>query len=143
MKGTKNVKVTYDWKPPLCSHCNVFGHDYKGCKSRVRTDEEITCDGAVAKKGNIEKENDFVQWPVRKAKNNSNMNNPEKYREGFNKNQNMDKSRNNAGVARQQWAKKDTNSGNWNQDRRNNVDKNSPSLNGANHKKASHLNKSN
>lgn len=29
VKGTKSVKVVYDWKPPVCAHCRVFGHDIK------------------------------------------------------------------------------------------------------------------
>ncbi|GJS87811.1 RNA-directed DNA polymerase, eukaryota, reverse transcriptase zinc-binding domain protein [Tanacetum coccineum] len=41
VKGTKVVKIAYDWKPPLCSHCGVFGHDFKNCKKRTRTEEEI------------------------------------------------------------------------------------------------------
>ncbi|GJV20529.1 hypothetical protein Tco_1369549 [Tanacetum coccineum] len=26
VKGTKEIVVMYDWKPDICSHCNVFGH---------------------------------------------------------------------------------------------------------------------
>ena len=25
-KCSKFVNVEYDWKPPVCSHCSVFGH---------------------------------------------------------------------------------------------------------------------
>nr|GFA09996.1 hypothetical protein [Tanacetum cinerariifolium] len=32
IKGNKKVQVVYDWKPPKCSHCKVFGHEIKGCK---------------------------------------------------------------------------------------------------------------
>ncbi|GJZ52154.1 RNA-directed DNA polymerase, eukaryota, reverse transcriptase zinc-binding domain protein [Tanacetum coccineum] len=35
-----NLRVEYAWKPPLCTHCRVFGHDYKNCRSRERTKEE-------------------------------------------------------------------------------------------------------
>ncbi|GJU88955.1 RNA-directed DNA polymerase, eukaryota, reverse transcriptase zinc-binding domain protein [Tanacetum coccineum] len=28
VKGTKKVKVEYDWKQPICNHCNVFGHSF-------------------------------------------------------------------------------------------------------------------
>ncbi|GKE11366.1 RNA-directed DNA polymerase, eukaryota, reverse transcriptase zinc-binding domain protein [Tanacetum coccineum] len=41
VKGTKNVKVEYDWKPPVCSHCNVFGHSFEKCSKRTRTIEKI------------------------------------------------------------------------------------------------------
>ncbi|GJS55834.1 hypothetical protein Tco_0629196 [Tanacetum coccineum] len=27
IKGSKKVKVVYDWKPPACTTCKVFGHD--------------------------------------------------------------------------------------------------------------------
>ncbi|GKE62411.1 zinc knuckle CX2CX4HX4C containing protein, partial [Tanacetum coccineum] len=27
IKGCKKLKVMYDWKPPACSKCKVFGHD--------------------------------------------------------------------------------------------------------------------
>ncbi|GJZ38640.1 RNA-directed DNA polymerase, eukaryota, reverse transcriptase zinc-binding domain protein [Tanacetum coccineum] len=37
--GRKNVKVKYDWKPPVCSFCSVFGHRIENCglKSRKQT----------------------------------------------------------------------------------------------------------
>ena len=35
----KKVQVVYDWKPPVCSHCKVFGHSYEACLKRVRTEE--------------------------------------------------------------------------------------------------------
>ncbi|GJT23296.1 RNA-directed DNA polymerase, eukaryota, reverse transcriptase zinc-binding domain protein [Tanacetum coccineum] len=41
VKGTKKVKVEYDWKPLVCSHCNVFGHSFEKCSKRTRTVEEI------------------------------------------------------------------------------------------------------
>ncbi|PWA45578.1 hypothetical protein CTI12_AA513710 [Artemisia annua] len=34
------LKVDYVWKPPICSHCCVFGHSYKSCVNRVLTEEE-------------------------------------------------------------------------------------------------------
>ncbi|GJU44801.1 RNA-directed DNA polymerase, eukaryota, reverse transcriptase zinc-binding domain protein [Tanacetum coccineum] len=44
------LRVEYAWKPPLCTHCKVFSHDYRGCVKRERTQEEIS--GKVnAKKG--------------------------------------------------------------------------------------------
>ncbi|PWA56013.1 RNA-directed DNA polymerase, eukaryota, Reverse transcriptase zinc-binding domain protein [Artemisia annua] len=40
-KGTKEIKVEYDWKPTCCKECRVFGHNYKECTKRVRTVEEL------------------------------------------------------------------------------------------------------
>ncbi|GJZ96178.1 RNA-directed DNA polymerase, eukaryota, reverse transcriptase zinc-binding domain protein, partial [Tanacetum coccineum] len=40
VKGTKRVNVSYDWKPNVCTHCKVFGHEFKGCTKRPRTPEE-------------------------------------------------------------------------------------------------------
>ncbi|PWA76246.1 hypothetical protein CTI12_AA234500 [Artemisia annua] len=34
------LKVEYTWRPPLCTHCKVFGHEYKKCSNRVITMEE-------------------------------------------------------------------------------------------------------
>ncbi|PWA87258.1 hypothetical protein CTI12_AA133960 [Artemisia annua] len=36
----KLVRVVYDWKPPCCSHCGVFGHSTISCGKRPRTNEE-------------------------------------------------------------------------------------------------------
>ncbi|GJR31762.1 RNA-directed DNA polymerase, eukaryota, reverse transcriptase zinc-binding domain protein [Tanacetum coccineum] len=41
VKGTKMVKVEYDWKPHICRHCVVFGHNWKQCAKRERTADEI------------------------------------------------------------------------------------------------------
>nr|GEW18270.1 hypothetical protein [Tanacetum cinerariifolium] len=41
IKGVKKVSVTYDWKPAVCTHCRVFGHDYNGCNTRPKTQEEV------------------------------------------------------------------------------------------------------
>ncbi|GKC42552.1 zinc knuckle CX2CX4HX4C containing protein [Tanacetum coccineum] len=35
-----NLRVEYTWKPPLCTNCRVFGHEFKGCKNRELTEEE-------------------------------------------------------------------------------------------------------
>ncbi|PWA58167.1 hypothetical protein CTI12_AA402600 [Artemisia annua] len=37
----KVVRVGYDWKPPCCSHCGIFGHSTISCGKRPRTTEEI------------------------------------------------------------------------------------------------------
>lgn len=41
VKGSKEVKVEYEWKPERCNHCMVFGHDFGKCNARPRTEEEI------------------------------------------------------------------------------------------------------
>ncbi|PWA75067.1 hypothetical protein CTI12_AA244160 [Artemisia annua] len=39
---TKIVKVDYNWKPPVCKHCGVFGHSFDQCKKRTRTEDEVS-----------------------------------------------------------------------------------------------------
>ncbi|GJR94839.1 hypothetical protein Tco_0267013 [Tanacetum coccineum] len=39
--GQKSVKVEYDWSPPICSFCKVFGHCDKNCGCRPKTAEEL------------------------------------------------------------------------------------------------------
>lgn len=34
------LNVSYQWKPPLCTHCKVFGHTFKQCKIRPVSAEE-------------------------------------------------------------------------------------------------------
>ncbi|GJV34890.1 RNA-directed DNA polymerase, eukaryota, reverse transcriptase zinc-binding domain protein [Tanacetum coccineum] len=41
VKGTKTVRVAYDWKPDVCSHCVFFGPDYKNCKVQKPGRDEI------------------------------------------------------------------------------------------------------
>ncbi|PWA89215.1 hypothetical protein CTI12_AA112660 [Artemisia annua] len=41
VRGTKMVKVMYDWIPEGCMHCKVFGHSLDKCTKRPRTMEEI------------------------------------------------------------------------------------------------------
>ncbi|GKE21940.1 hypothetical protein Tco_1433452 [Tanacetum coccineum] len=40
-KRTKWVKVEYVWKPILCNHYKVFGHNVSKCSARPRTASEI------------------------------------------------------------------------------------------------------
>ncbi|XP_071725901.1 uncharacterized protein [Rutidosis leptorrhynchoides] len=41
IKATKKVNVEYTWKPKLCSHCVVFGHNHEECKLRPKTVQEV------------------------------------------------------------------------------------------------------
>ncbi|KAL8265836.1 hypothetical protein R6Q59_003180 [Mikania micrantha] len=34
------LEVSYQWKPPMCLHCKVFGHSFQSCKIRPLTEEE-------------------------------------------------------------------------------------------------------
>ncbi|GKC52244.1 hypothetical protein Tco_1074989 [Tanacetum coccineum] len=40
VKGTKMMNVTYDWKPTVCTHCKVFGHNFNGCLKSPGSVEE-------------------------------------------------------------------------------------------------------
>lgn len=35
------LDVGYQWKPSMCAHCKVFGHNHVNCENRPRTEEEI------------------------------------------------------------------------------------------------------
>ncbi|KAJ0762611.1 putative transcription factor interactor and regulator CCHC(Zn) family [Helianthus annuus] len=32
---TETIRVEYEWDPPRCAHCSVFGHDSEGCPKRI------------------------------------------------------------------------------------------------------------
>ena len=32
---TETIRVEYEWIPPRCAHCHVFGHDSEGCPKRI------------------------------------------------------------------------------------------------------------
>ncbi|PWA48403.1 hypothetical protein CTI12_AA491350 [Artemisia annua] len=56
------LRVEYTWRPAVCSHCKVFGHNFVNCVNRVLTEEEImekgvTKNGAGSKPVDIEKRN--------------------------------------------------------------------------------------
>ncbi|GKG33120.1 zinc knuckle CX2CX4HX4C containing protein, partial [Tanacetum coccineum] len=40
MGKSMKLRVEYAWKPPLCTHCRVFGHDFKNCNVRQNTEEK-------------------------------------------------------------------------------------------------------
>ncbi|GJS13057.1 RNA-directed DNA polymerase, eukaryota, reverse transcriptase zinc-binding domain protein [Tanacetum coccineum] len=39
---TCNVRVEYEWKPPRCSSCKIFGHIHKECPKNTGADEKKT-----------------------------------------------------------------------------------------------------
>ncbi|GKE04383.1 RNA-directed DNA polymerase, eukaryota, reverse transcriptase zinc-binding domain protein, partial [Tanacetum coccineum] len=39
--GKKSVDVNYDWSPPVCSFCKVFGHCEKNCVCRPKSVDEV------------------------------------------------------------------------------------------------------
>ncbi|PWA35906.1 DUF4283 domain-containing protein [Artemisia annua] len=62
IKGTKDVKVAYDWKPEVCEHCNVFGHNMGKCTKRPRSEEEIKAKMEAEKLAKEKTENKEQQW---------------------------------------------------------------------------------
>ncbi|GJY03088.1 RNA-directed DNA polymerase, eukaryota, reverse transcriptase zinc-binding domain protein [Tanacetum coccineum] len=64
VKGTKEIVVTYDWKPETCAHCNVFGHCFEKFSKRPRTDEEKHATKVaeqIAEKEKFVKQNEGIQ----------------------------------------------------------------------------------
>ncbi|GKD90980.1 RNA-directed DNA polymerase, eukaryota, reverse transcriptase zinc-binding domain protein, partial [Tanacetum coccineum] len=108
VRGSKTVKVNYDWKPPICAHCLVFGHDHKSCKVRARTNEEIATKKESADKnvGN-QKENEFVHNKVRRPVWNTRISRPGNY--GRNNYMSGEGSKRFTGCNKQQWNKKVSN----------------------------------
>ncbi|GJS36227.1 zinc knuckle CX2CX4HX4C containing protein [Tanacetum coccineum] len=49
------LRVEYPWKPPVCTHCKVFGHGYDRCPNRNLTDAEKT-QGAEMRGNRIDNE---------------------------------------------------------------------------------------
>ncbi|PWA82725.1 zinc knuckle CX2CX4HX4C [Artemisia annua] len=43
--GRKNVKVMYDWKPPRCSTCCVFGHNMQSCGKAYNVTKSVDTAG--------------------------------------------------------------------------------------------------
>ncbi|GKC86577.1 RNA-directed DNA polymerase, eukaryota, reverse transcriptase zinc-binding domain protein [Tanacetum coccineum] len=41
VKRRKFIDVEYAWKPLVYSHCVVFGHGFKACKKRIKSDIEL------------------------------------------------------------------------------------------------------
>ncbi|GKC32728.1 RNA-directed DNA polymerase, eukaryota, reverse transcriptase zinc-binding domain protein [Tanacetum coccineum] len=50
-KSTIWVKVEYSWRPKVCSHCKVFGHNHYKCTVRPRTEEKEKINTAANKEG--------------------------------------------------------------------------------------------
>nr|GEW04137.1 hypothetical protein [Tanacetum cinerariifolium] len=42
----KTIRVNYEWKPPRCSTCNVFGHTDESCPKKVVTNPIVTDNNA-------------------------------------------------------------------------------------------------
>ncbi|GJS23712.1 uncharacterized protein Tco_0452344, partial [Tanacetum coccineum] len=38
----ENIRVEYEWKPPRCPNCNIFGHTSESCPKRVVAAPEVT-----------------------------------------------------------------------------------------------------
>ncbi|GKE72164.1 zinc knuckle CX2CX4HX4C containing protein, partial [Tanacetum coccineum] len=77
VKGTKEIVVTYDWKPETCAHCNVFGHCFEKFSKRPRTDEEKHATKVaeqIAEKEKFVKQNEGFVEVQNRRKNNQIMN---------------------------------------------------------------------
>nr|GFB16362.1 hypothetical protein [Tanacetum cinerariifolium] len=61
----KSVKVQYDWAPPLCTFCCVFGHCDKDCGCRPKTVEELE-EIEKTKNNNAAEKEEFMQVRNRK-----------------------------------------------------------------------------
>ncbi|GJY22645.1 RNA-directed DNA polymerase, eukaryota, reverse transcriptase zinc-binding domain protein [Tanacetum coccineum] len=85
--GKKYVKVQYDWAPPLCTFCCMFGHYDKDCGRRPKTVEELEEIKKTNTNNAVEKE-EFVQVRNRKRGGKTVMNkgNKEVRKEGHAKN---------------------------------------------------------
>ncbi|KAJ0467100.1 hypothetical protein HanIR_Chr14g0681541 [Helianthus annuus] len=53
---TVTIRVEYEWEPPRCAHCCVFGHDSGECPTRIGTTSRPTVD-----------EDGFTDVPVKKS----------------------------------------------------------------------------
>ncbi|PWA74964.1 hypothetical protein CTI12_AA247570 [Artemisia annua] len=62
IKGTKEVKVVYDWRPEICTYCNVFGHCDGKCNKRPMSEEEIKASKEAEKVTKRENEVKKQQW---------------------------------------------------------------------------------
>ncbi|PWA92693.1 zinc knuckle CX2CX4HX4C [Artemisia annua] len=63
-----HIKVEYEWKPPHCSRCKVFGHDIHGCPKSVK-EQARTKDAKVAQTTTVEETDDgFKEVQTRRAK---------------------------------------------------------------------------
>nr|GEY28477.1 retrovirus-related Pol polyprotein from transposon TNT 1-94 [Tanacetum cinerariifolium] len=52
----KKVRVEYDWKPPVCSHCGVFGHINSKCANKFAILQEVEEKGLSLKLNKQEKD---------------------------------------------------------------------------------------
>ncbi|GKD27441.1 RNA-directed DNA polymerase, eukaryota, reverse transcriptase zinc-binding domain protein, partial [Tanacetum coccineum] len=65
----KNVKVEYDWKPPMCSECGVFGHTSSRCYKNAANIHTNTKDLQENVKGKVNAvNNDQIKPNVQKEK---------------------------------------------------------------------------
>ncbi|GJS99851.1 RNA-directed DNA polymerase, eukaryota, reverse transcriptase zinc-binding domain protein [Tanacetum coccineum] len=77
VKGVKKVQVLYDWKPPVCSKCKVFGHNGKYCKdnNEVKSDNDTSKGGEGSNarmEANKQDNTEFVMQGKRGKVNNAN-----------------------------------------------------------------------
>ncbi|PWA74874.1 zinc knuckle CX2CX4HX4C [Artemisia annua] len=79
--GNKTIQVKYDWIPPLCTECCVFGHCKVSCPTCVNTKVNVEVEVSVNKKDNSEVMEGFNEVVNKRKerqvnKNKNNMNKP-------------------------------------------------------------------
>ncbi|PWA85140.1 DUF4283 domain-containing protein [Artemisia annua] len=68
------LKVEYDWRPPACSHCKVFGHNFKDCNKReVNVEEKLELAKAKSQNdvGNTQNAKDNNGWQAVQGRRNN------------------------------------------------------------------------
>ncbi|PWA45715.1 cytochrome c oxidase subunit 2, mitochondrion [Artemisia annua] len=65
-EGTKKVvDLEYAWKPYVCTHCNVFGHDDKRCSYRKTRNEGAENNNMAINNKKIPSDVDMKKWTSR------------------------------------------------------------------------------
>ncbi|GKC03922.1 RNA-directed DNA polymerase, eukaryota, reverse transcriptase zinc-binding domain protein, partial [Tanacetum coccineum] len=64
--GNKSVNVNYDWIPPMCTCCKVFGHNDKNFQNRKRGVKKVNISDANKKETEGDKSKKVMYKPVEK-----------------------------------------------------------------------------
>nr|GEV74731.1 zinc knuckle CX2CX4HX4C [Tanacetum cinerariifolium] len=62
----ETIRVDYEWRPPRCNICNIFGHVYVHCPKKVVSSPIVTTSNVVTH--TVEKSNDGFQTVCKKKK---------------------------------------------------------------------------
>ncbi|KAJ0506109.1 putative transcription factor interactor and regulator CCHC(Zn) family [Helianthus annuus] len=58
---TETIRVEYEWEPPRCAHCCVFGHDSEECPTRIGSTFKTPINRPIVD------EDGFTEVPVKKS----------------------------------------------------------------------------